>query len=487
MDLLGFDLGAESGRLVVGRLQKRQLLFDEVSRFAIEPVAVSGVLYWNILDLYKRMLECLGKYQAGERQALAGIGIASWSNDFGLLADDGHLLCNPVHYRDRRTLGMVAKLQERISLDAVHRTTGMALAPTQTVCQLLSMRLQEDARLECARTFLMIPDLLTFFLTGEKACEQTNAVNTQLYNARAGSWWKEMLDVLELPDSIMPPVLPPGTEVGRLVGDAARDVGLEHIPVYASCTHDTASAVAAVPAVGSEWAFISSGTWSVVGTMAPQMIPEACPLGLCNELTLEGTFICRNIKGLWLLQRARRAFASLGRTYSYADLAALAANESSGEAIVNVDDPIFMAPEDMLDAIRQFCRSHGQCVPDTPGVVVRCILESLALSYRHALEQISKLTGKKFQTIHVVGGGSSNALLCQMTADATRTTVMAGPKEATAIGNLLTVAVGRGLLGNAADIREVVRNSCNTVEYTPSSIRHWDDLYGRYMSLLERP
>lgn len=484
-DLLGFDLGAESGRLVVGRLQNQRLSFEETFRFVVEPVAVSGMLYWNILDLYKRTLEGLGKYQGGHRQALAGIGIASWSNDFGLLAADGHLLGNPVHYRDHRTRGMVAKLQERITPDAIHRTTGMALAPTQAVCQLLAMRLQADVRLECARTFLMIPDLLTFFLTGERACEQTNVINTQLYSPHTGSWWKEMLEILELPNSIMPKVLPPGTEIGRLVGDAARETGLEDIPVYASCTHDTASAVAAVPGAGREWAFISSGTWSVVGTMVSQMIPDACTLGLCNELTLEGTFLCRNIIGLWLLQRARRAFASLGQTYTYAELVTLATNESPGTAILNVDDPIFLGPEDMLKAIREFCHRHGQVVPKTPGSLTRCILESLALSYRHALEHIARLTGKSFETVHVVGGGSNNALLCQMTADATQTIVIAGPTEATAIGNLLTVAVGLGMLGNAADVREVVRTSCNLVEYTPSDVGYWADLYGRYLGILE--
>lgn len=483
-DLLGFDLGAESGRLVCGRLDDRRLTFEEVFRFVVEPMFVSGMLYWDVLGLYRRMLESVQHYFQKVRTMPSGIGIASWSNDFGLLAPDGQLLGNPVHYRDARTRGTLEVLQQRIAANTIHRTSGMALASTQTVCQLLAMRIHDDVRLDCARTFLMIPDLLAYFLTGEHTCERTNAVNTQLYNAHTGTWWTEMLDILGLAPSLMPPLVSPGTEIGPVTGEACAESGLKGVPVFASCTHDTASAVAAVPGIGKDWAFISSGTWSVVGTMVPRMLPEACELGLCNELTLEGTFLCRNIMGLWLLQRARRAFASAGQNLSYSDLVALALNEPGGTAVLHVDDPIFFAPGNMLDAIRQFCRKHRQVSPETPGAVTRCILESLALSYRHALDQIQRMTGKRFEALHIVGGGSKNSLLSQMTADACRTVVVAGPTEATAIGNLLTVAVGRGLLANAAEVRDVVRSSSNLVTYTPFITTRWDELYQRYLAIV---
>ena len=479
---LAFDLGAESGRAVVGSLYRRRLYLKEVHRFANEPVEAAGTHYWDILSLYREMLKAMQICASRYGRNLDGIGIDSWGVDFGLLARDGSLVQNPVHYRDSRTEGIEKEVLSRMAAAEIHANTGMALSRIQTACQLLAMRLRGSPALDVADCLLMIPDLLAYFLTGEKRCERTNAISTQLYRAKTGAWWEEMFRALDLPVALMPALASPGHPTGTLAESIQKATGLGTVPVFFPCTHDTASAVAAVPGSGSGWAFISSGTWSVVGALSEGLIPEACAAGLCNELTLDGFFLCRNVMGLWLLQQARREWRLQGVEYSYEALMHLAEECPPGTSVIDVDDAGFLSPASMGEAIREFCRGTEQVPPESPGAVTRSILQSLALAYRKAIDETAGFQGRRFEVIHVVGGGSRNTLLCQFTADATGLPVIAGPAEATVAGNVLVQALAAGVLGSAKEVREVVRRSSVLVEFSPRDTARWDELYGRYRS-----
>jgi rhamnulokinase len=483
---LAFDLGAESGRAVLGSLYRLRLSLRELLRFSNEPVQIRGTLYWDVLALYNNMLKAMRACSQRQRQRIEGIGVDGWGVDFALLGADGALLENPVHYRDRRTEGVLEQIQARIPPETLFRVTGMPLWQIQSACQLLSLRLNRCKLLESADGLLMFPDLLSYFLTGERICERTNAINTQLYDVHAGTWWREGFDALDLPFRIMPPLVDPGTTVGPLNAAVATEAGLDRIPVIAPCTHDTASAVAAVPASGTNWCFISSGTWSVVGALSQQVIPEACSAGLCNELTLGGPFLCRNITGLWVLQQVRRQWERQGATYDYGRLVELAKNAPAGQALVNLDDPCFVSPKDMETAIRNYCSRTGQTPPEGPGAIARCILESLALLYRRSTEEISGFQRRQFDVLHLVGGGSRNSLLCQFTANATRLPVVAGPSEATVAGNVLVQALAAGILESPQDIRDCVRRSLPLADYVPKDRDFWEDRYARFLDVVCR-
>jgi len=336
-----------------------------------------------------------------------------------------------------------------------------------------------------ARTFLMIPDLLAYFLTGAKCCERTNAIHSQLYNPRRREWCAEVFAALDLPLPIMPPLVDPGTQVGEIGESVQRATGLGTTPVIAPCTHDTGSAVAAVPVAGADCAFLSSGTWSVLGalTAEPVTTPEAFAARINNELSLD-FFVCRNIMGLWLLQQSRASWQRAGQEYGYEDLVRLAEKAPPGGPVVFPDDPAFLAPADMPQAIAEYCRRTGQTPPAGVSATVRCILESLALSYRHGLEQFRGILGRQFRALHIVGGGSLNTLLCQLAADATGLPVVAGPVEATVAGNILVQALARGYLESVEHLREVVRGSFSLVEYEPRRNEALERQYERYLSLL---
>ncbi len=481
---LAFDLGAESGRAVVGTLANDRLSLEEIQRFRNEPVEVTGTLYWDILYLYSNLLT--GMRACAERYgSVESLGIDSWSVDFGLLGEDGALLQNPVCYRDRRTEGMVEEATWRLAPERLYELTGMSLNQIHTAFQMYSLRHYRKPVLEMARTFLMIPDLLAYFLTGEKYCERTNAIHSQLYDPRRREWCAEVFAALELPLAIMPPLVDPGTRIGEIGKSVQRATGLGPTPVIAPCTHDTGSAVAAVPLAGEDAAFLSSGTWSVLGTLtaAPVTTAEAFAARLNNELSLD-FFVCRNIMGLWLLQQSRAAWKRAGEEYSYEDLVALAERASRGGPVVFPDAPAFLAPPDMPQAIAEYCYRTGQAPPADIPTTARCILESLALSYRHGLEQFRRILGREFTTLHIVGGGSLNTLLCQLAADATGLPVIAGPVEATVAGNVLVQALASGYLESVEHLREVVRGSFSPVQYEPRPNEALEEQYEKYVSLL---
>jgi len=485
---LAFDLGAEGGRAIVGTLEGGRLSLEEIHRFTNEPVEVCGTLHWDLLNLYHSMLKGLEAYSGRYGASVDGIGIDTWGVDFGLLAADGSLLQNPVHYRDRRTDGVLELINARIPPEELFRLTGMHSSPIQTLCQLVSLQQKQSPILASAATLLMMPDLLAYFLTGQKRCERTDAITTQLYDPRRGNWHEATFREFDLPRGMMPELIDPGTVLGELGGAVGRQTGLKDAPVIAPCAHDTASAVAAVPGRGHDWAFLSSGTWSILGALTDGMVTsgDAFAAGMCSELTLGSFFLCRNIMGLWLLQQARDTWRQSGKSYSYDELAKLAEHASDRGPIIHPDHSSFLAPVDMVQAICDYCADTDQRPPGGPAETTRCILESLALCYRHGLELLGGILSRPLNSLHVVGGGSRNGLLCQLTADATGIRVLAGPTEATAAGNVLVQALARGHLGSPEEIREVVSESFDLQEYVPRHDERWEDRYGEYLRLLSR-
>jgi rhamnulokinase len=482
---LAFDLGAESGRAVVGTLNSGELSLEEVHRFPNEPVEACDTLHWDVLALYGNILKGIRACVARHGDELDGLGVSTWGVDFGVLGRDGALLENPVHYRDRRTGGMLDELHQRMPAEELFRRTGIGPSPVNTSVQLLSLRLRRKPFLDSAATLLMMPDLFGYFLTGIRGCERTNAISTQLYDPRTRDWSGEVLRKLDLPRSLMPELLDPGTRLGEPRESVRRSAGLRRGVVIAPCTHDTASAVAAVPARGEDWAFISSGTWSVVGALTggPVTSPDAFSAGLINEFTVGGDFLCRNIMGLWLLQQARTARRARGEEHSYGELVQLARQASDTGAQLNPDDSAFLAPEDMSKAIGDYCVRTDQHPPQSAGEEALCILESLALSYRKVLDDLSRILHCRFGALHIVGGGSGNSLLCQLAANATGIPVLAGPVEATVAGNILVQALATKHFSSPGEIREVVRRSTRLMEYEPAERALWEDRYARYLQL----
>jgi rhamnulokinase len=364
----------------------------------------------------------------------------------------------------------------------------MTNLPINTSLQLLSLRVNQNPALDHASTLLMMPDLLAYFLTGRKCCERTIAITTQLYDPWERRWSEEVIGKLDLPLSLFPELVDPGTILGELLGSVGEKVGLKRGVVITPCTHDTASAVAAVPAHGGDWAFLSCGTWSVVGALTPEVVisPQAFAAGVFNELTLESHFLCRNIMGLWLLGQARAIWEREGESYSYDELSRLAAQAPEGGPVVNPDAPRFLPPQDMPRSIGNFCAQTKQRIPRGVGETTRCILDSLAFAYRQWLEQLAAMLGRTFQVLHLVGGGSKNSLLCQLTANATGRPVLAGPSEAAVAGNVMVQALAKGCVSTPTEIREVVRRSTKLVEYEPRDTRRYADRYGEYLRVLEK-
>lgn len=485
---LAFDLGAESGRAVVGTLEEGHLALEEIHRFPNEPVEVGGTLYWDVLALYRQVLQGLRAYVQRFGDRVEGIGLDTWGVDFGLLDRDGHLLENPVHYRDRRTDGMVQAVAARFPPAELFQRTGMVLLPIQTLCQLLSLRSRPHSLLDSAATLLMMPDLLAYFLSGEKRCERTIAITTQLYNFRTAEWDDELCEAFDLPRAILPPLVQPGVALGPLQEAVARATGLHGARVLIPCTHDTASAVAAVPGEGEDWLFLSSGTWSILGMLIDEPITTdlAWSRGFCNELTLGHFFLGKNLIGLWLLQRVRQEWAQQGQVWSYPELMELAEKGPRGGPLVDVNHPSFLAPESMIGALSEFCLRTEQAPPQSPEETVRCILASLALGYRQAAEELAEIVGRRGGVLHLVGGGALNPLLCQMTAEALGIPVKAGPAQATAAGNVLVQALAAGALASPTEIRSVVRRSLEVTLYLPSDTRQWEEEFQRYRELVQR-
>lgn len=472
----GIDLGASSGRVVVARIGPDVLALSEVHRFPNGPVRLGNTLHWDVLALYGGVLD--GLRVAGRRAgALDSVGIDSWAVDYGLLDTGGQLLGNPIHYRDARTLGVMEKVLAEVPAAEIYATTGVQFLAFNTIYQLVAA--QGSPQLEAAGTLLLIPDLLSYWLTGEVGTEVTNASTTQLLDVCTQTWSTHLIKRLGIRAELFAPLRQPGARAGFLREHVLAESGLPGpVPVVAVASHDTGSAVVAVPAAGDHFGFISCGTWSLVGVELdrPVLTEASRAANFTNEVGIDGTIrYLRNVMGLWLLQEAIRAWGMHGDAPDTDAVLRDAARAPAFASLVDPDDPFFLVPGDMPARIAEVCRRTGQSVPTTRCATVRCILESLALAHRRALEAAQELSGKRIDTVHLVGGGSRNTLLCQWTADACGLPLVAGPAEATALGN--TVVQGRALgavEGDVAALRALIRRTQPVRHHTPSGAqRSW--------------
>ncbi len=488
LNLLAFDMGASSGRAMLGRFDGTKIQLQPVHSFPNGPVGITGHYYWDTLRLFSEIREGIA---AGHREtggSLAGIGIDTWGVDFGLLDADGELLGNPFYYRDERTSGMLDEAFKRMPKDQIFNWTGLAFQPFNTLYQLLAMKLQKPHLLEQAATLLFMPDLLAYFLTGEKATEYTDATTSQLTDARTRSWSADIRQAMEFPGQLFTLIQEPGTVRGRLLPALSEELKTDRSPVVAVASHDTASAVVAVPTEGDNSAYLSSGTWSLLGveTDDPVLSRSVLEWNLTNEGGFGGKFLLlRNVMGLWIVQECKRVWDGEAGAVGFDELVELGRRSKPFTALIDPDDALFYGRGNMPLQIQEYCAKTGQSAPQTHGEVVRTVCESLALRYRWTVEKLESVTGKKIQTLSIVGGGVRNALLNQFTANALNRTVIGGYAEATALGNLLVQAHALGELAGLADIRQVARASFPTTRYEPAESQAWDDAYQRFLKLLK--
>ena len=476
ISVLGIDLGAKSGRVMAVHLNDNGLELSSVHRFLNRPIMIRNTLHWNILQLWQDIQDGIDK---AKDLSSASIGVDTWGVDFALLDNHDQLLGIPVHYRDHRTDGIMEKAFRKVSREEIFQQTGIQFMPINTIDQLYSMVLNGSASLRLAHTFLTIPDLLNFWLTGVKTCEFTNATTTQLYNPTVGNWAKPVLDKLAISETIFPSITLPGTRLGKYHG----------IPVIAPACHDTGSAVAAIPAKNPDYAYISSGTWSLVGIEIenPIISPEALEANLTNEGGVENTFrLLKNVMGLWIFQQCRNTFTKKGKLLSYQQLMALASQALPLQHFINPNDLMFLPPGDHPQLIQSFCKETGQSIPENEGAIIRCVLESLAFSYRKVLTDILQISGREVNIIHIVGGGSKNVLLCQMTANVTHLPVVAGPDEATVLGNALTQLIALGEISNIHEARQLIAKMGVLKHYFSHDHDQWDKAYERFLKIIAK-
>lgn len=480
------DLGAESGRVVLGSIGDSKLELKELNRFPNGPVRTGDELHWDVLRLWSEMKA--GVALAGrEPGGIQGIGIDTWGVDFGLLGRGDVLLGNPSHYRDARTNGILERAFEIVPKREIFEQTGIQFMQFNTIFQLLAMKLGGSVLLDTAETLLMMPDLFNFWFTGRKCVEFSNATTTQAYNPKTNKWATDLIDRLGVPTKIFPEIVASGTVLGPVRPDVAEEVSIGNVPLIAPAQHDTGAAVAAVPAERNKgWAFLSSGTWSLMGMEVPAPIisETSFKYNFTNEGGVNGTYrFLKNIMGLWLVQECRRTWQREGQEYSYSELADMAGAAKPFLAVLDPDDPSFLAPGDMPARIVEYCRKTGQRAPSTPGEFVRVCLESLAMTYRQTLRRIEECTGRKAEVIHIVGGGTQNQHLSQWAADATGCTVVCGPIEATAAGNIAVQAVATGVFKDIWEARDLVRRSFDVAVYQPADTGRWDAPFKKFEHL----
>jgi rhamnulokinase len=485
--LAAVDLGAQSGRVAVGRFDGERLSTTDVHRFANVPVQAGGTLYWDILRLYRDVLDGL-RAAATEAGRVDSVAVDSWAVDFGLLDKSGRLLGNPVHYRDTRRAHAMPGVLEQIPPRRLYERTGIQLLPINTLFELAAMASEPDRPLDAAASFLLIPDLIHYWLCGSRMSEFTNATTTQCFDPVTGGWANDLLDRLGVPTALMPEVVGPGTKLGSLAPAIAEETRLD-ADVIAVATHDTGSAVAAISFSDPHSVFISAGTWSLVGLEigAPIITDASFAANLTNEGGVGSTFrLIGNVTGLWLIHECRRTWALDGRNYSFGQLVALAKESAPLRSLIDPNDPIFAEPGDMPQRIRAYCAHTNQPEPIDPGAVTRCVLESLALKHAQTVGVLADVAGVSPRAIHIVGGGARNELLCRWTANAAGLTVLAGPEEATLLGNLAVQAMSLGEIGSLDEARAVVGASVTPVRYEPEDDPTWRaalDQFARVVAL----
>lgn len=477
---LAIDLGAESGRGVVGIFDGKKLNLEEIHRFPNTTSSILGSLHWNVLYLFEEMKKALKIYSKKYGSDLDGIGINSWGVDFVLLDKNGKILSNPYHYRDKRTNGMVESVFKKVSRGKIFELTGIQFMQINTLYQLFAMK--ESAVLKVADKFLMIADLFNYFFTGKKLQEFSLATTSQMYNPRKKSWSKELLKKLGLPCSILPEIIQSGKIIGNILPEIEKEIGLRNVPVITVAAHDTASAVAAVPDLTEGHAYLSSGTWMLLGVelKKPLIDKEVLKENFTNEGGVENTFrFLKNITGLWLIQQCKKKW-----NIEYAVINEFAKDAKPFSAFVDPDASYFLNPLDMEEQIVKYWKKTKQNAGISKENIARCIFESLSLKCRFVIEKIERLTAKRIKVLHIIGGGCKNKFLCQCISNAAKIPVIAGPVEATAIGNILMQAKAKGLISSVCEGRELVKNSFNLITYKPKNTDLWNKAYKKYLRII---
>lgn len=485
--VLAFDFGASSGRAILGVFDGEKISLNEVHRFSNNPVNVRGTVYWDVLRLFHEIKE--GLLEAHKEGGFSSVGIDTWGVDFGLIAKDGALLENPIHYRDERNIGMVQKAGEIMELSKLYDITGIQFMDFNTLFQLLSLKQNRPHVLENAQKLLFMPDLFNYMLTGKMATEYSIATTSQMIELKTHDWSKDILDTFGIKESLLPPVKRTGSVLGELSPSLCEELSIDSAKVVLVASHDTQSAVTAVPSLEKDFVFISSGTWSLFGTEVSEPIVNECSKSL--NITNEGgydysTAFLKNICGLWLIQESRRQWGRVGNSYSYADLERLALSEEPFKCFIDPDSPEFTAMGNIPERVQDFCRRTNQYVPQTVGEIMRCIYESLVLKYRYTFDSIKKCTGKEYSKIHIVGGGTKDGLLSEMTANACNTAVLAGPVEATVLGNIAIQLLSSGDIKSIKEARKIIANSEALKEYSPTEHEKWDAAFSEFKKIINK-
>jgi rhamnulokinase len=483
---LAFDFGAESSRAVCGHLEKNKLLLREVYRFPTGMLSLDNHFYWNIFRFYEEMLKAMQLCAMKENLPPFSIGIDTWGVDFGFLAEDDSIIRIPYAYRDLQVTEAMPDFHKRIPPEGIYSLTGISMLPFNSLYHVHAMQRSNDPVLKLAKRMMFIPDLLNFLLCGEKKTEFSFATTSQLFNPFKHAWEEELLRAVGLDHSFMNEIISPGLILGRLKESICRQTGVCSAEVAAVCSHDTGSAIVAVPVEDPDWAYISSGTWSLMGLEleAPLVTEKSFMFNFSNEGGANGTFrFLKNIMGLWLLQQCQKTWADAGNDYTYPELIEMASAAVPFKVLLDPDHAKFFNPPDMVREIDDYCDKTSQEKPGSVGGYVRAILESLALKYRRVLDQLIETTGKNVTTIHIIGGGSRNKMLCQFTANVTGKKVVAGPSEGTAAGNVLMQAVAHNRVGSLGEARHIIRNSTELAQYLPQDYRVWERVYKKFLEL----
>jgi len=483
---IAVDLGAESGRVMVGILEEEKLKMKEIHRFPTKQITENDTIHWDIYFIVSQIKEGIKKASAQGYNQPKGIGVDSWGVDFGLLDENDELIELPVAYRDKRTDGMMEKVFEIIPKENIYKIAGIQFLKFNSIFQLYSLVYYKPEVLEKAKSFLMMPDLVNFFLTGVKHNEYTDTTTTSLMNAQKRELEKMFFDKLNIPFGIMQKIVQPGTKIGEIKTELLSELDLQSTNVFAVGSHDTASAIAAVPAQGNNWAYLSSGTWSLLGIEVsdPILTEQALKYGFTNEGGIEKTIrFLKNIMGLWILQRFRHSWSERGEELNYYEITELARKAEPFQAYFNTDDERYFNPKDMLTELENYFTETNQIVPNGIGEMSRVILENLAFKIAYYLKQISQFKSESIEVLHIVGGGSKNVLLNQFISNVCNVKVIAGPDEGTAAGNIMTQAMANGDIKSLSEIREYIRNSYPIKEYIPQDIDIWKENYKKYIEI----
>ena len=487
-NFLAIDLGASNGRVVLGQLENKQIKLSELHRFINQPVLVQGHFHWDVLRLWSEIKTGLKQYSQNYKQPLAGISIDTWGVDFALIDASGELLGNPYFYRDKRTQGMPELISKIIAKSKIYNSTGIQDMDINSLYQIYSLVINKKPQLTIAKTLLFMPDLFIYWLSGQKYAEYTIASTSQILDANSKDWAYPILEKLAITSDILPKIIEPGTIVGNILPELAQETSLNsNTPIIAAAGHDTANAVAAIPNLSPDSIYISSGTWSLVGieTDKPITDQEMMELNFTNEGGVNNSIrLLKNVAGLWLLQESRRQWQREGKDYSWDELLKLAQQAPAFKSLLDPDQAIFSKPGNQPKRIKEYCQKTNQAIPESVGEIVRICLESLALRYRWVIESLETKLKRRFKTIHIVGGGSQNKLLNQFTANACKKAVIAGPIEATALGNIMLQAIATEYIANISEGRQIIAKSVDLEEYKVLDSFEWDKAYERFKELI---